>query len=164
MVYNIEGNATFPFYHNCITGAVVQGTALVLGVSLTVSSVVIILFFLGALTSALVICLCYILRRLKAPPSQTSTSGTTIWLSLLKNWMNAPCTTSLRKTAKHVFAKHSTHFSSSIETCFHSTVCHPGMFLSQDHHFLANVNCLRARRESSELHTTSMEVHTHYWY
>ena len=35
------------------------------------------MFFLGALTSALVICLCYNPRRLKAPQTSTSTSGTT---------------------------------------------------------------------------------------
>ena len=36
-----------------------------------------VMFFLGALTSALVICLCYNPRRLKAPQTSTSTSGTT---------------------------------------------------------------------------------------
>ena len=45
------------------------------GIIVTVSALVI--FFLGALTFALVICLCYIPRRLKAPQTSTSTSGTT---------------------------------------------------------------------------------------
>ena len=37
----------------------------------------ILAFLLGALTSALVICLCYNPRSLKAPQTSTSTSGTT---------------------------------------------------------------------------------------
>ena len=41
-----------------------------------------ITFFLGALTSALVICLCYNPRRLKAPQTSTGTSGTTSALPL----------------------------------------------------------------------------------
>ena len=51
-------------------------SALVLGVSVAVSSIA--TFLLGALlTSVLVICLCYIPRRLKAPQTSTSTSGNT---------------------------------------------------------------------------------------
>ena len=91
----------FAVYHNYYTGAVDHSTALVLGVSLTLSSVA--MFFLGALTSALVIFFYYIPRRLKAPPSQTSTSTST------SGTTRAPppqvpeyeelneCTTSLRK-------------------------------------------------------------------
>ena len=46
-----------------------------MGITFAVNTLV--MFFLGALTSALVICLCYIPRRLKAPQTSTSTSGTT---------------------------------------------------------------------------------------
>ena len=46
-----------------------------MGITFVMSSVA--MFFLGALTSALVICLCYNPRRLKAPQTSTSTSGTT---------------------------------------------------------------------------------------
>ena len=45
------------------------------GIIVTVSTLV--MFFLGALTASLVICLCYNPRRLKAPQTSTSTSGTT---------------------------------------------------------------------------------------
>ena len=57
---------------------------LLAGLSLSIGNVIaivlvtaLVMFFLGALTSALVICLCYIPRRLKAPQTSTSTSGTT---------------------------------------------------------------------------------------
>ena len=45
--------------------------------SISVIVTAVVMFFLGALTSALVICLCYNPRRLKAPQTSTSTSGTT---------------------------------------------------------------------------------------
>ena len=50
-------------------------TGLAVGITFAVNTLV--MFFLGALTSALVICLCYNPRRLKAPQTSTSTSGTT---------------------------------------------------------------------------------------
>ena len=57
---------------------------LLAGLSLSIGNVIaivlvtaLVMFFLGALTSALVICLCYIPRKLKAPQTSTSTSGTT---------------------------------------------------------------------------------------
>ena len=46
-------------------------------IAITAVIIFIIAFILGALTSALVICLCYNPRRLKAPQTSTSTSGTT---------------------------------------------------------------------------------------
>ena len=46
-------------------------------VAITAVIIFIIAFLLGALTASLVICLCYIPRRLKAPQTSTSTSGTT---------------------------------------------------------------------------------------
>ena len=46
-------------------------------VAITTVIVFIIAFLLGALTASLVICVCYIPRRLKAPQTNTSTSGTT---------------------------------------------------------------------------------------
>ena len=57
---------------------------LLAGLSLSIGNVIaivlvasLVMFFLGALTASLVICLCYNPRRLKAPQTSTSTSGTT---------------------------------------------------------------------------------------
>ena len=55
----------------------VDGLSTGTAVAITALTTFVLAFLLGALTSALVICLCYIPRRLKAPQTSTSTSGTT---------------------------------------------------------------------------------------